>query len=306
MNIPIYYDHQNVISSAVTPSTVHLKDNAMTRFFTRYLLQKAFSVFEWTMPETWGKDYFLYSLYCNGVVAVVNTDKFGVIPQACGLYGYDVFYRPTHATITNPLLTGMLRPRIGVECELVKLQPDYGGIMDMVGHYASMLALCTQSAQMNLLNSHLSYVFTADNKTAAEGFKKLFDRVAAGEPATVIDKNMLTNEGKPSWEAFSQNVGQNYITDRLLADMRKLEHEFDTEIGIPNANTDKKERLITDEVNSNNIETVSRSDMWLKMLQESCSKVNKMFNTNLNVKWRYNINEVVVDSAVNSLDSRIV
>lgn len=306
MNIPIYYDHQNVISSAVTPSTVHLKDNAMTRFFTRYLLQKAFSVFEWTMPETWGTDYFLYSLYCNGVVAVVNTDKFGVIPQACGLYGYDVFYRPTHATITNPLLTGMLRPRIGVECELVKLQPDYGGIMDMVGHYASMLALCTQSAQMNLLNSHLSYVFTADNKTAAEGFKKLFDRVAAGEPATVIDKNMLTKDGKLSWEAFSQNVGQNYITDRLLADMRKLEHEFDTEIGIPNANTDKKERLITDEVNSNNIETVSRSDMWLKMLQESCSKVNKMFNTNLNVKWRYNINEVVVDNAVNSLDSRIV
>lgn len=306
MNIPIYYDHQNVISSAVTPSTVHLKDNAMTRFFTRYLLQKAFSVFEWTMPETWGMDYFLYSLYCNGVVAVVNTDKFGVIPQACGLYGYDVFYRPTHATITNPLLTGILRPRIGVECELVKLQPDYGGIMDMVGHYASMLALCTQSAQMNLLNSHLSYVFTADNKTAAEGFKKLFDRVAAGEPATVIDKNMLTNDGKRSWEAFSQNVGQNYITDRLLADMRKLEHEFDTEIGIPNANTDKKERLITDEVNSNNIETVSRSDMWLKMLQESCSKVNKMFNTNLNVKWRYNINEVVVDNAVNSLDSRIV
>ena len=48
-----------------------------------------------------------------------NTDKFGTIFQPCGLYGYDVFYRPTHAVIANPLLKGEPRPRIAKECELL-------------------------------------------------------------------------------------------------------------------------------------------------------------------------------------------
>lgn len=44
---------------------------------------------------------------------------------------------------------------------------------------------------------------------------------------------------------------------------------FDTDIGIPNANTDKRERLITDEVNSNNAETLSKCALWL----DQCQKV---------------------------------
>jgi hypothetical protein len=99
------------------------------------------SVFEWQIPPTWSKDYFLYVLYCWGFMAIINTDKFGVIPQACGLQGYDVFYRPTHAVIVNPLLTGMKTPRIDKQCVLMRLQPDYGGIMDMVTYYSDMMAL---------------------------------------------------------------------------------------------------------------------------------------------------------------------
>ena len=95
MGAPYEYDYINAQTQAVRPSTMHLHDNGMQRFFRKYLLEKAFSVFEWKLPETWSRNYFLYVLYCWGYIAVINTDKFGVIPQGCGLQGYNVMYDPT-------------------------------------------------------------------------------------------------------------------------------------------------------------------------------------------------------------------
>lgn len=284
---PYYYNYINAETSQVTPSTVHVKDSGLCRYFTKYLLQKAMSVFEWDLPESWNKDYFLYVLYCWGYVAVINTDKFGVIPQGCGLKGYDVFYAPTHAVIANPLLSGILEPRIGTQCELLKLQPDFSGILDLVGHYAEQMALASQSVSVNLLNSKLSYVFTAKTKALAESLKKMYDQIASGEPAVVIDSRLKkAADGEETWKSFEQNVGGNYIVTNLLADIRKIEAMFDTEIGIPNANTDKRERLIQDEVNANNIETYSKCAMWLENLQDACKRVNDMFGLSISVRWR--------------------
>lgn len=283
---PYFYDYQNAIISQTTPNTVHVKNVGLTRFFQRYLLQKAISVFKWKMPSMWSRDYFLYTLYCWGFIAIVNTDKFGVIPQGCGLKGYNVFYQPRSVIIQNPLISHTLEPEIGRNCVLLKLQPDFGGIMDLVSFYAQEMALASEAVDVNLLNSKLSYVFTASNKNAAESLKKLYDRIASGEPAVVVDKALYNDDGSVCWEAFQQNVGQNYIVSDLLSDLRKIEAEFDTKVGIPNANTDKKERLISDEVNANNVETRNLPELWLESLRQGCEEARKMFGIDLSVDWR--------------------
>ena len=283
---PFFYDHTN-ISDTRNGSVIHAGDTRISQFFQRYLLQKAISVFTWKLPPTWAKNFLLYCLYCWGYVAVFNTREFGVIFQPCGLRGYDVFYRPTHAVIANPLLSGIREPRIGQQCELIRLQPDYGGIMDIVSHYGELMAIATETAGVNLFNSKLAYVFLTGNKAGAETFKKLYDQIASGRPAAVIDKAAANPDGTPPWTMFLQNVGQNYITDKVLADLRRLEAMFDTDIGIPNANTDKRERLITDEVNANNTETLAKCSLWLEELQESCKRCNDMFGIDISVDWRF-------------------
>lgn len=284
---PYMYDYVNTEVSQHSPSTVHTKNTELQRFFARYLLQKAMSVFKWDLPETWDRDYFLYVLYGIGYIAVINTDKYGVIPQQCGLEGYNIFYQPKRALVTNPLLRGLRRLEIGTQCTLIKLQPDYGSVMDLVGFYADMMALTAETAGVNLVNSRLSYVFFGKNKNTAESQKKLFDRVASGEPATFVDTALYdVQSGNPSWIPFQQNVGQNYIAGDALADLRKWEMMFDTDVGIPNANTDKKERLISDEVNANNVEVTSKADLWLDQLQKSFAQTSKMFGVKLGVEWR--------------------
>ena len=297
---PYEYDIKNICNSIIQPSTMHVKNTGLAIFFKRYLLQKAISVFKWTIPEHWDRDYFLYVLYTIGFEAIVNTNKFGVIPQMCGLMGYNVFYRPTNAVISNPLLRGILQPKINIQCTVLKLQPDYCGIYDLVDYYGDMMAIASETIATNLVNSKLSYVFMAGNKTAAESFKKMFDQIISGELAVVIDKNLLNADGSVPWQMFEQNVGNNYIVDKVLSDLRKIEAEFDTKIGIPNANTDKKERLISDEVNANNTETKTLCELWLESLKDGVKRSIEMFpvlNGKFSVDWR-DEPDVTIDTGI--------
>lgn len=282
------YTDLNRIYSQFAPSTIHTKDTRLFRYYQRYLFQKLISVFEFeNLPENWAKNYFEIVLFGYGFLAVTKiNDLIGVIPQNCSLSGMDLFYQPKEVLIANPAFTGSIRRTIGVDCEIIKMMPDYGSAMDIVNFYADMLAISAETAATNTMNSKLSYVLFAQNKAMAEGMKKLMDRIASGELAVVVDKNMLNDDGSPAWDTFTQDLRNNYIAGDILEDMKYWEDRFNTDIGIPNANTQKKERLIIDEVNANNVDTRSKSDLWLATLRDSLLKVNSMFGLNISVDYR--------------------
>ena len=285
------YDFINRYNAHIKPSTVHSQDNATAWYFRRYLIEKIISVFEFEgVPETWSLNYFLYSLFMFGFVVIIKTDKFGVIPQGgcnVSLYGYDVFYQPTNAVISNPLLAGITDPRIGVECELIKMQPDYGGCWDIVSYYADLLALASESLAVNITNSKLAYVFACQDKTVAESFKKMVDQINEGNPAVFADKKLFDDNGDPLWTTFQNNLKQNYVAGDMLNDMLKIDARVCTDIGIPNVNLAKKSGVTDNEVEANNVDTKSKASLWLETIQDSLNKVNDMFDLNISVKFRF-------------------
>ena len=295
MDKGVTYDFINAYNSQRSPSTVHVKNTRLQRYFRKYLLQKAISVFKWNLPEEWDKDYFLYTLYGMGFISIFYTDRYGVICQQCAPGGYNLYYRPSYVIVTNPLLEKSLELKIDTDCVLLKLQPDYSSIMDIVSYYADQLALCSEAMGVNLVNTKSGIVFGAENKAQAETYKKMFDNLSEGDPAVVIGKKLLSDDGNPNWFPFVQNVKQGYIASDIISDMRKIEAMFDTEIGIPNANTDKRERLIADEVNANNVETATRCELWLDTVRKEISKANEMFDLNLSVDWRVNPKTEIAD-----------
>lgn len=285
---PFEYDMINLYNAQRSPSTIHVKNTRLRNYFRKYLLQKAISVFKWNLPEEWDKDYFLYTLYGIGFISILNTARYGVICQQCAPGGYNLYYRPSYVIVTNPLLPKTLTLNIDRDCVLLKLQPDYSSIMDIVGYYADQMALASEALGVNLVNTKTGTVFGAGNKAQAETYKKMYDNLSEGDPAVVIRKDLLNDDGSPNWFPFTQHVKEMYIASDVLSDMRKIEAMFDTEIGIPNANTDKRERLIADEVNANNVETATRCELWLETLRKGIKKVNAMFNLDLSVDWRVN------------------
>ena len=292
MNPPIYYDFANAWQTSKAPTATHPRDNMCAQYYTRYLLKRAMSLFKWELPEYWDKDYFLYTLYCFGYVAVVNTNEFGVIPQYGALSGYDVFFRPRKVYVTNPVFSASEKREYNLRGDkpdgaLIKLQPDYSGLMDVCGMYAERLAYCHEALVMNLGNSKLSYVFMSDNKAAQETFKRMFDKIQQGDPAVMVGGKLKDADGKPLWEMFTQNLKQNYIATDIINDMRGIMAEYDSFIGIPSANTTKRERLITDEVNANNTETETLIDLIEQTLTDTIKHCNNVFGLNLSAERRY-------------------
>ena len=309
MELPVTSEIINNINSCYSPSTP-ISNSIEYRFYCRYLYQKAISVFKWTIPEKWNKTMFLLTLYSYGYVGIFRTGKYGVIYNPCTVGGRNLFYEPTYVMLANPLLPDMTGKQleIGTECALIRLTPDYMGILDLIGFYAEKMALASQGIDVNIINSKLAYVFSAKDATMVKSFKKMFDQITDGEPAVIVDKKLFNDDGTPNWQLFTQNLKQTYLADQLISDLRKIEDEFNTRIGIPNANTDKRERLITDEVNANNVETETLPELWLDNIKRGIDQAEKLFpeiSGQIKADWRVKPNNVTAQQS-DPVDSRTV
>ena len=192
------YEQLNIYNSAFNPSGIHSQNTTLTRYYMRYLFKKVTGLFEFELPEEWPVNYFKACIFGLGFVAIINTDRWGIVPQNCSLSGFDVYYQPKRVVFANPLIKNSGSPvELWKTAGLIKLQPDYSPVMDIVSTYADLMSLCMETAGTNLINSKLSYIFASGSKTAAESFKKLYDQVAGGEPASFIDKDLLTEDGAP-------------------------------------------------------------------------------------------------------------
>ena len=285
---PYSYDTINLIQGTHNPSAIHTRNTGLFRYFVKYLFQKIVSVFDFkNLPDYWADNYFKYVLLGFGYIAVFDDKDYGIIPQQCTLSdNVSLFYQPKKAIITNPVLK-FKELEIGKECELIKLMPDYSNPMDLISTYADLLAIALETTAVNLMNSKASFIFFADNQQTAETYKALYDEISSGQPFSVVGKNLKNEDGSNNWDFFTQNVGQNYITDRILNDMKTIEDQFNTKIGIPNANTQKRERLINSEVEANDIDTQALIRVWLASMNDGIEKVNKHYGLNINVDYNY-------------------
>lgn len=277
----------NIYNSMIHPSTVHVKDTALFNFYARYLMQKVFSVFDFELPPTWDLDFFRYWLFGYGSVCVFDTPRFGCVALNATYGGFNLYYKPLYAIVANPLLETGKELTIGTECAIVKINSDWCGVVDLVSHYADMMALASQSISINLLNSHVSTLFYSENKAHAESLKKLYDQIASGQPAVFFDKQLLDDDGNLSVTTLFNNVKNTYIADDIITDLRRIECEFDTKIGIPNSNTEKRERLVTGEVNAQQYETACLAEMWEKSIEQCFAECRRMFNVNPTVRYKF-------------------
>ena len=293
MNMPIPFSIENMIKSSVSPSGVALGNNAAFSFYCRYLWQKLVNVFTFELPDDWSLDMLQAALFGNGCAAVIPTAEWGIIACWATPGGMDINYEPRYCVIANRLLPTITGKQlvIGEDCAALHITPDWAGVTDLIAIYAAKLSLAMQAIDVNLINSKVAYVFGAKNKTQAESFKQMMDRINTGEPAVVIDKTLFNDDGTTNWGLFQQNLRQTYLVSDLLSDLKKIEDEFDSKVGIPNANTDKRERLISDEVNANNAETAIIAAGWLEHIQTGLKQVKAMYGLDIKVDWRYKQND---------------
>lgn len=294
MYFPLNYDAITWVGGHNPPAHVKAYNNRFYSYWERALFQRACSVFDFTLPEEWQgerSDFFYWILFRFGYVMIAYDERFGTFFQPAALNGYDFYYQPTEAILSNPKL--QKRYTIHEDCELLKLTPDYIGAWDIISRYAEQLSTLDVAINTNIINSKVAYLLGAKNKNAAEALKTIMDRINTGEPAVFYDK-AITGGGKPGEDTpFQflpvQKVKENYIVKDQLVDLQTILNAFDNEVGIPTVPYQKAERMVTAEAESKEADAVSRITVWKKSLDASLVNVNKMFpELNISVKVRWN------------------
>lgn len=80
-----------------------------------------------------------------------------------------------------------------------------------------------------------------------------------------------------------------YLIDKLENHKHNIWNEAMTFLGIDNANTDKKERLITDEVESNNDLINYYLNCFYKTRKKACDDINEKFGLNITISLNKDI-----------------
>lgn len=293
MYFPLNYDAITWVGGHNPPAHVKAYNNRFYSYWERALFQRACSVFDFTLPEKWQgerSDFFYWILFRFGYVMIARDEPFGTFFQPAKLDGYDFYYQPTEAILSNPKL--QKRYTIHEDCELLKLTPDYIGAWDIISRYAEQLSTLDTAINTNIINSKVAYLLGAKNKNAAEALKTMMDRINSGEPAVFYDKAITA--GKPGEDTpfqfqTVQKIHENYIVMDQLRDLQTILNAFDNEVGIPTVPYQKAERMVTAEAESKEADAVSRITVWKKSLDASLVNVNKMFpELNISVKVRWN------------------
>lgn len=254
---------------SIDPTMVNGTGNLTFNHYRRYLYQLVFSRFKFNeLPEAWDIDYIRDTLFQWGYMGIVRTEA-GTMALQCGYSGVNYALKPTQIVISNPVF-GIFNRRIGLDGELLYfeyLNQNFNGMENIIRRYALLLAQCDASLNVNLMNSRVAMAITGSNKRAINSAKNMYDEVTRGNPAVFAlwDKDAEINT------TLFNNVKNSYVGNDLLQTKQTIMNEFRTIIGLNNSNTEKRERLVTDEAHANDETTRTLIEMW-------CDNLNQCFD----------------------------
>lgn len=264
-----------------------IENNLSFRVIYNKFKALALNLFEWEGLDELGiKEEFIERvLYENGYGLFFEDKNYGLMflpatPMGrVNPYGYNIKYRPYGVGVSEVFNQCTVE---GDEKNAVLLQNNKlrTPTCDLVFSYANRLYEIERTLDVNVKGLKFPYIVVCDDKNVLS-FKKMFNDIQGNEPVIYADKGLNVSEAIKVLP-----TGVSPLVSELADYKHDVENELLTALGINNSNTDKRERLITDEVNSNNEFIEFNVEVMLTTRKLACEQLNEMFGTNVSVKLR--------------------
>ena len=253
------------------------------------------NMFRWEgLPQTIESRHIENSLFNYGLCLIVNDDDLGFISVPCNYGAYmNVNNVPTEVITCgfNYIKTFDYIHKDKNKCQLILNNDLAIGNEHYIFDYAQRMFEVENCIRVNINQQKFPWFVntTPNNKKTME---VMFEKVMNGEPYILGSKDQIG-----SVEVLTLNTP--YIADKLNAYKYELEREVLSFHGLNN-NFEKKERLLVDEVNSNNDFIDRNVELMYRQRQLACESLNKKFGWNARV---INLNEEVKESQKLKLDN---
>lgn len=153
--------------------------------------------------------------------------------------------------------------------------------------FAYRLYETERTIDTNLIAQKTPVLIEGDTKTILT-LKNTYMSFAGNTPFIFGNKDYNINQ-----KLNALKTDAPYLIDKLELHKHEIWNEALTFLGIDNANTDKKERLITDEVESNNELINYYLNCFYKTRKQACDMINKKYGLNIKIKLNKDVLELL-------------
>lgn len=249
------------------------------QYFNR-LVELSVSMFEWQgLPETVDPRYLELHLFKNGSMIYFRDEVMGDLCLDCIANGqFDVYGNPISRRAYSSY--NQYQKTLN-ESDSVIIWNNYlrqPSVLD-VKMFAKRLYNLDRIIDVNA-NAQKTPVLVQGTEKQRLTLVNLYKEFDGNAPFIFGDKNLDLN----SLRAISTNAP--YVADKLYQLKTQIWNEALTYLGISNLNIQKKERMITDEVQRNQGGTIASRYSRLEARREAVDKINRMFGTDISVDYR--------------------
>ena len=246
----------------------------------------ATSIFEWVnLPDSMDGEYLEHVLFYKGMGAMLKTELYGFINTKATASGdFNIYGRPTQLNCysysfneVRKVYNGLIQDAEGKvlndensECILVRntllSKPTFASMR----LFALRLTELERTMDTNVKRCKDPYILKA-NKQQELSMRQVFEDADNNVPAIIVEKNGLDLKDIDAIPLKVEFLGKD-----MMEYKEKIMNEALTVLGINNLG-EKRERLISDETNSNN-ELINMNLMsYLTPRKQACKEFNEKF-----------------------------
>lgn len=256
------------------------RDNSLAFLqYYEWLTDLAVSMFEWqNLPNEIDERYLELALYASGQAVFFYDDVMGYMTLRC-----------TTSGLFNPYGIPKERVAIGYNGYQKKVD-DKNSVMifnnymrrptmPVMEQYAARLANLERAIDVNT-NAQKTPILLTCEEGQKLTLETVYQKYDGNEPVIYGYKAINPD----SIKAIS--TGAPLVAPDLYELKTQIWNEAITRIGISNINSQKRERMITDEIVRNMGATISSRYSRLEMRKKAARQINRMFGLNIDVVFR--------------------
>lgn len=242
------------------------------------------TVFKWNgLPNNIDEKHLERYLFNEGRCMFYKDPNVGWIITKCVDAGTLNFYdEPTQLlpVATDSADLDLTTREPGEDCVLI-YNNDYAyPTARTILMYAARLTEMQRTIDINIHAQKTPVLIKASDKTRLSA-KQIYAKWSGFEPLIITDKNLTDGV-----EMEVLSIAAPVVFDKLAIEKNKLWNECMTFLGINNANMDKRERLVDDEVQANNEQIGYSAEVMLKSRQRAAEAMSKLCGCKITVELR--------------------
>ena len=263
------------------------------RMYFNRLVELAVSMFDWqNLPETIDARFMELVLFAEGHCVFFEDKDLGFLALRCSFGGHFNVYRiPLRRYV---IADNGYHKRLNIKNSVI-IYNNYLHLPSTleVEMFAKRLWDLDCSIDTNARAQKTPIILTCDESERLT-IQNLYKEYIGNSPVIYGTKKLNAE----SLKVLSTNAP--FVADKLYTLKTQIWNEALTFLGINNMNLTKKERLITDEVTRNQGGIIASRYSRLKMRQQACDEINRMFGTNIWVE--YSKDTRIAEDIVNEMD----